>query len=240
MFKQILLCLVLVPSTVAASKQALGCAVAFTAINMAASAQGSQMSGAYPFPTHLFAQAVKDVGPSTGIDWRMFEWPLIASADQIGAGWRQWDVSGAPGYDLPISIVSWLTENFDLPPIYNRPEILISVATKLTAPDSRDLGEPPSSARRIPAIGFYDDATRRVHVGDGWNPETAGGQSILVHQIVYHLQNLAGLKYECPQARARVAYEAQMRWLGRTGRTLEREFGIDPEVLLLSTECHTP
>jgi hypothetical protein len=70
-----------------------------------------------------------------------------------------------------------------------------------------------------------------VHVNDGWNPETAGGQSILVHQIVYHLQNLASLKYECPQARARVAYEAQMRWLGRTGRTLEREFGIDPEVL---------
>ena len=58
--------------------------------------------------------------------------------------------------------------------------------------------------------------------------------------MVYHLQNLAGLKYECPQARARLAYDAQARWLSQTGRTLESEFGIDTGTLLLSTDCYIP
>jgi hypothetical protein len=69
-------------------KQTLCGAAAFAALNMAASAQDSPMSRADPFPTHQFAQVVKDVSPPTAIDWRMFEWPLIASADQVGSGWR--------------------------------------------------------------------------------------------------------------------------------------------------------
>ena len=88
---------------------------------------------------------------------------------------------------------------------------------------------------REPCIGRYKDSTRPV-----WSPDTAGRQSMLVHQMVYHLQNLAGLKYECPKARARVAFDAQARWLNQTGRTPESEFGIDAGVLLLSTDCHAP
>ena len=228
-------------------KQALYGAAALVALTVAAFAQDSQMSRPQPLPPHQVEDPIRGAvvqsgpaSPASAYDWRMFEWPLIASAEQVASGWLQWDVPGAPGYDLPTSIVSWLAENFGLPPIYRRPDIFVSIPTRLTALDYGDLAEATKGSSRIPATGFYDNAKRRVYVGAGWSPETAGGQSILVHQLVYHLQTLAGLKYECPQARARVAYDAQARWLSRTGRTLESEFGIDPETLLLSTECHIP
>jgi len=56
--------------------------------------------------------------------------------------------------------------------------------------------------------------------------------------MVHHLQNLAGIKYACPQERERLAYEVQERWLGLFGRDLLRDFEIDPFTLLVSTQCH--
>ena len=152
----------------------------------------------------------------------------------------RWAAPGAPGHDLLTQIVSWLAHNFELPPVYNRPEIYVSGPVRLTALDAGDLSEASLGLFGEPRIGRYEDSTRRVYFSNGWNPETVGGQSLLVHQMVYHLQNLAGLKYECPQARARLAYDAQARWLSQTGRTLESEFGIDAGTLLLSTDCYVP
>src|SRR5438034_11473594 len=104
-------------------------------------------------------------------DWRMFEWPLETSTQQVAAGWLQWDVVGAPGHDLPTLIVAWLAQNLDLPPIYSRPEIFVSVPIRLTALGYGHLGEATKGAGGISAIGSYDDATRRVYVRDGCIPE---------------------------------------------------------------------
>ncbi len=61
--------------------------------------------------------------------------------------------------------------------------------------------------------------------------------SILVHEMVHHAQNLAGMKAECPQARERMAYEAQQRWLSRFGVDMAEAFGIDGFTLLVFTSC---
>jgi hypothetical protein len=55
--------------------------------------------------------------------------------------------------------------------------------------------------------------------------------------IVHHVQNVAGLKYACAQEREKLAYEAQERWLGLFGHSLERDFELDGFSLLVKTRC---
>ena len=61
--------------------------------------------------------------------------------------------------------------------------------------------------------------------------------SVLVHEVVHHLQTSAKLTYECPAARERLAYAAQEKWLGLFGRSLESDFEIDAFTLKVSTMC---
>jgi len=55
--------------------------------------------------------------------------------------------------------------------------------------------------------------------------------------MVHHLQNLGGLKFDCPQARERLAYAAQDQWLARSGQNLTDEFELDALTVLLRTKC---
>jgi hypothetical protein len=60
---------------------------------------------------------------------------------------------------------------------------------------------------------------------------------MLVHEMVHHLQNMAGLTFACPEAREKPAYRAQQDWLALSGRDFFAEFATDPFSLLVRTEC---
>ena len=72
---------------------------------------------------------------------------------------------------------------------------------------------------------------------NGWTGATAAEQSILVHEVVHHRQNVAQLRFDCPMAREKMAYLAQDQWLERFGSSLEKEFEIDKFTLLISSAC---
>jgi hypothetical protein len=86
-------------------------------------------------------------------------------------------------------------------------------------------------------VAIYDDATQTVYLPETWTGSTAVEQSILVHEMVHHVQNLLGIKYQCPQQREKLAYLAQDRWLALSGRSLAMDFGLDPFSLLVRTTC---
>ncbi len=86
-------------------------------------------------------------------------------------------------------------------------------------------------------LAVYDEATRTIYLPEGWRGASPAEVSVLVHEMVHHLQSLARVKFECPQEREKIAYMAQDRWLGLSGRSLEREFGIDPFTRLVRTGC---
>jgi hypothetical protein len=113
---------------------------------------------------------------------------------------------------LLAAIVLWLTANFDLPAAFNYPRIEFVQSIEMAT--LRYKGLLPARKGRTPAE-----------------------LSILVHEMVHHLQNEAGLKYECPQAKEKLAYEAQGKWLDLFGLNLEKEFEIDPLALILTTQC---
>lgn len=150
---------------------------------------------------------------------------------------------------LLMVIVTWLSVNFDLPAFHDHPRVEVASAAKmaevrysrLTAlrPDrfAAEAGRsaPPDVGQDVYAI--YDDISRTIYLHEGWTGATPAEVSVLVHEMVHHLQNAGGMKFSCPHEREKDAYKAQREWLGLFGRTLEQEFDIDPMTVLVRTNC---
>ena len=94
-----------------------------------------------------------------------------------------------------------------------------------------------SFEKRRDVVALYDDQTKTIYLSDKWTGRTPAELSVLVHEMVHHLQNEAGTTYECPAEREKLAYEVQDKWLGLFGRNLEGEFEINGLALLISTSC---
>src|SRR5262245_56214702 len=146
---------------------------------------------------------------------------------------------------LLTAIVLWLSANFDLPAIHDHPHIEFAPPATITALRYKGLsdGQPRSPAKAGEAglrevVAIYDDATNTIYLPDGWTGNTPAELSVLVHEMVHHLQNRGKRKFECPREREKLAYEAQERWLNLFGRDLLRDFEIDPFTRLAMTSCY--
>ncbi|THK34207.1 hypothetical protein EHS39_31625 [Ensifer sp. MPMI2T] len=144
------------------------------------------------------------------------------------------------------AIAAWLSSEFGLPLIDEPPAIAFASARGMIGlryrkgmsdqwiGGSAHLDTP---GERPGVVAVYDDEARTVYLPDGWTGKTPGELSVLVHEMVHHIQNLGGLKFACPEEREKTAFEAQKRWLGLFGSDLEAEFGLDPFTVLVRTNC---
>jgi hypothetical protein len=141
---------------------------------------------------------------------------------------------------LLTAIVLWLASNFGLPAIYDHPRIEFVPPTRIAALRYSGFAgwQPDANApERTSVVAVYLDATRTIYLPEGWAGKTPAELSVLVHEMVHHLQNVGKLKFECPQQREQLAYRAQEQWLGLFGRDLLRDFELDPLTLLVRTKC---
>jgi hypothetical protein len=130
-------------------------------------------------------------------------------------------------------IAAWLVEEFGLPMTRESPRIEIEDEWELAR--LRLGNSVPNQAHDI--LALYDDATRTIHISQEWSKATPAALSVLIHEMVHHMQNQGKMTYECAEAREEIAYEAQERWLSRSGKSLESEFSIDPMTRLMRTKC---
>jgi hypothetical protein len=142
------------------------------------------------------------------------------------------------------AIAAWLSDNFDLPRT-DQPRVEFVSPTRIAAFRYRGFAQTQTAGGDDRAmhdagretVAVYDDATRTIYLPEGWSGATPHELSVLVHEMVHHLQNRAQLRYECPQEREKLAYAAQERWLGLFNLTLASEFEMDPFTLLVRTRC---
>ncbi len=142
-------------------------------------------------------------------------------------------------------IVRWLASNFDLPAIRDRPAIEFASKVKLALMHANDSahwqgltqseGIDESTQRQV--VALYDSKSRTIFLPDDWIGKTIAEQSVLVHEMVHHIQNLAQLQFECPMAREKLAYLAQDKWLRQFGTSLEKEFDVDMFTVLIFSAC---
>jgi hypothetical protein len=149
--------------------------------------------------------------------------------------------------ELLSAIVLWLSLNYGLPASYEHPKVEQVPANEIAflryrafTPERRRevaaaLAQSGNKSRAVVAI--YDDANRTIYLPDGWTGRTAAELSVLVHEMVHHLQFAGQLKFECPAQREAMAYDAQEKWLGLYGRSLASEFDLDAFTLKISTAC---
>jgi hypothetical protein len=150
---------------------------------------------------------------------------------------------------LLTALVLWISTTCNLPADYHHPNIKLVSAEEITRLRYSALSEaqqyeiltlqrsaaaPPN---RRETVALYDDRSDTIFLPDGWTGDTPADLSVLVHELVHHLQNKAGIRYECPGAREELAYAEQEKWLALFDRSLLSEFQIDPFTLKVSTTC---
>jgi hypothetical protein len=151
--------------------------------------------------------------------------------------------------ELVVAIADWLSSNYDLPAIYDPPVIKLVPAAMMATLRHRDVssdawsdsqastGYLEASQTSSTIVAIYDDRARTIYLPETWTGDTPVALSVLVHEMVHHLQNLAGMTFACPEAREKLAYAAQQDWLALFGRDIFTEFETDPLTLLVRTEC---
>jgi len=151
---------------------------------------------------------------------------------------------------LLTAIVIWISANYAaLPGTLNHPFIERVASIEMAGLRSKGLlsalerkttalqEQESSFEKRRDVVALYNDHTKTIYLSDKWTGTTPSELSVLVHEMVHHLQNEAGTTYDCPAEREKLAYEAQDKWLHLFGRNLEAEFEINGLALLVSTSC---
>ena len=145
-------------------------------------------------------------------------------------------------------IVTWLSANTDLPANYNLPHIRYASPAEIT--DVRYGTFRQDKKQNVAAaqvslqanqgnsvVSVYDPKKREILLPLGWSAITPAEQSVLVHEMVHHLQYSAHIKFNCPQELEAAAYKAQEKWLQLFGKSLESEFGLDGFTILVNSNC---
>jgi hypothetical protein len=142
---------------------------------------------------------------------------------------------------LLIVIALWLSSNFGLPATFDPPQVKFVSTKELTSRFRQNVSQQQAGmVLNQPAsdiVSLYHNELKTIYLLEGWRGKTPAESSILVHEMVHHLQNLGQLKFACPQEREELAYKAQDRWLGLFGHDLVQDFQMDGFTVLVKTKC---
>ena len=175
--------------------------------------------------------------------------PQVTETTHLTTAFGQGEpVNSAPSSAQLSEIIAWISGNLALPEISELPRVELVTPARMAAVRFRGLASdrealaveagrtaPPEFGQDVYAV--YDDVKRTIYLHKQWTAVRPADVSVLVHELVHHIQNVAALKFGCPQEREKDAYEAQRAWLAQSGRTLEDEFEIDPMTVLVRTNC---
>ena len=159
------------------------------------------------------------------------------SAPQVAA-WANAEPADPVAPALLRDIIRWLSQNFDLPATDELPNIAFTTPERMDVLRYRGfLNRHEQSGAKSDTVAIYEAASTTIYLPEGWRGMTPAEVSVLVHEVVHHLQHTAKFPYACPREREKLAYQAQDRWLQQFDRTLAGEFGTDGFTLLVRTSC---
>jgi uncharacterized protein DUF6647 len=138
---------------------------------------------------------------------------------------------------LLAAIALWLAANFDLPTSAELPTVELATTTQIQTLRYDGIVHDARHTAENQSVAVYIDKTKTIYLPATWKPDNAADLSILVHEMVHHLQNVGNLKFACLAEREELAYQAQEAWLKLFGRDLRRDFELDPFTLLVKTRC---
>lgn len=98
-------------------------------------------------------------------------------------------------------------------------------------------GDVPADAAVIAA---HDRKNRVIYLSTAWRAHSIVDRGTLVHELVHHLQEVAGIPYPCTAARERLAYHLQAKWLQENGvADPYKMMNVDEFTILMRPVCPT-
>ena len=88
-----------------------------------------------------------------------------------------------------------------------------------------------SAPEGVSVKAMYQRKSKTVHLSEAWRPDSLEDRGILLHELVHHVQEVAGLSYPCIAAREALAYHLQAQWL--------KENGVDDPYALMDVDEFT-
>lgn len=159
---------------------------------------------------------------------------LLAAANPVTLDARD-DTKGVPLAALAASVAAWAAEAGGLPVPAVLPEVRkISRAAMTVLHYGPEMA---ASGAVVPVEALYDRANARILLAEDWTGASPRAVSVLVHEMVHHLEASAGVVPDCPAAGEARAYAVQQAWLEGFGSDLRQTFGIDEVTLQLITHC---
>lgn len=135
--------------------------------------------------------------------------------------------------ELIALMLAWLSSSLGLPSGVDPPAVAF-VAPEVLVQVRYGSAEIDDGTQ---VIALYDDESQTVLLQVGWDGRDTVDSSVLLHELVHHVQNVAGLTYPCPAAREELAYQAQAAWLQFFGHDLEDIIGLSEPQLRLTYVC---
>jgi hypothetical protein len=167
--------------------------------------------------------------------------PLIVSEFLLGTASLN---EATARHALIAHVAQWLTEEFSLPLVTAEPSIEFASSERIFAlrygglrvASAQDASpSPPGIPDARSTVAVYVGST--IYLPEDWTGRTPADLSVLVHEMVHHIQNVGNIRDECPRAREKPAYAAQQRFLQLYERDLESEFDINPFTVLVNSIC---
>ena len=145
-----------------------------------------------------------------------------------------WSARGLPIADLTAAVAAWVADELGAPAPAALPRIEFADAERMRR---LRYGAEGGAAPTLSVVALYDDAAGTIFLPQGWTGSTPAEMSILVHEMVHHLQNTSGRVFDCPGAREAEAFDLQERWLALAGQTLTEAFEMNRLALFVLTRC---
>lgn len=141
---------------------------------------------------------------------------------------------------LMTALMVWASAQTGLPVPDTHPTVVMADSCEI---EREYRGDPnwacTGDGMRITAI--YNQETRTMTLPDTWSPDSLYDVSILLHELVHHMQAEQGLtngKVECPgRDIERPAYEAQLAFIEATGLPGFQTLGINGLAYNMLTNC---
>ncbi len=95
-----------------------------------------------------------------------------------------------------------------------------------------------AAADRICPTALYSIDRHEIYLSTSWNTDDLRDRSVLLHELVHHLQILNKVKVDCPALYDRQAYALQAAWLREQGIDEPYSFlRLDEFTIYTTTRC---
>ena len=137
---------------------------------------------------------------------------------------------------LMFALMAWISAATGLPPAQDLPELVFNTPAELQM-----LHYPGAVYREgdgVPqAVALYNLEEGVIHLTDDWEVRDPVDLSVLLHELVHHMQASADIDYDCRGAMEKVAYDAQIDFLASMDLDMFEVMEINRLFYVLLTSC---